>query len=236
MIYPMTQELEALLFDLDGTLADTEEAHRQSFNEAFEAFDLAWEWDPALYKRLLTVSGGRERLFAYAPALQQEALAHLHKETIAKLHAEKTKRYRAKVASGQLRLREGVTHLIESAQKAGLKLGLATTTSKINAKDLLARFFPGGNPFQAVVTGEDVSSRKPDPEVYLKALKALKVKPQATIAFEDSAPGLASAKAAGLRCVITPTSWTEGSDFKAADMVRPSLDGVTLAELKRLLA
>lgn len=236
MICPMTQELQALIFDIDGTLADTEEAHRQSFNEAFEAFDLSWEWDAALYKHLLKVAGGRERILSFAPRQQKAILAHLHAETAAKLHAEKTKRYRAKIAKGMIKLRPGVTQLINEAAKAKIKLALASTTSSANAKDLLALFFPKGNPFQAVVSGEDVKHKKPDPEAYVKALRALKVKPEHALAFEDSAPGLASATAAGLRCVVTPTSWTEGSDFKNAALIRPSLEGVGLAELRALLA
>jgi HAD superfamily hydrolase (TIGR01509 family) len=236
MISLMTQDLQALLFDLDGTLADTEEAHRQAFNEAFTACDLSWEWDRALYKRLLSVSGGRERILAYAPALQRDVLAHLHKETIAQLHAEKSKRYRAKIASGQIKLRPGVAQLIAAAEADGLKLGLATTTSRANVKELLNAFFKGRNPFRVVVAGEDVQKKKPDPEIYLNALKALKVKPQHALAFEDSLPGLQSAKAAGLACVVTPTSWTEGGNFEEAVLVRPDLEGLSVADLSRLLA
>ncbi len=236
MISLMTQDLQALLFDLDGTLADTEEAHRQSFNEAFAAFDLSWSWDKKLYKRLLTVAGGKERIFAYAPPAQKEALAHLKAETVAKLHAEKTKRYRAKVLAREISLRPGVAHLIEQAQTAGLKLGLATTTSRANVKELLNVLFAKRNPFHVVVAGEDVKAKKPDPEVYLKALKALKIKPEAALAIEDSVPGLAAARAAKLRCLITPCEWTEGGDFSAAALIRPSLDGLSLQDLRSLPA
>lgn len=236
MIPAMTQELQALIFDLDGTLADTEEAHRQSFNEAFEAFDLSWEWDPELYKHLLKVAGGRERILSFAPRLQKEALAHLHAETAAKLHAEKTKRYRAKIAKGMIKLRPGVADLIGEAAKAKIKIALASTTSRANARDLLDIFFPRNNPFQVVVAGEDVKKKKPDPEAYVKALHELKVRPAQAVAFEDSGPGLESAHAAGLRCVVTPTAWTEGSDFSKASLVRPSLEGLKVADLKVLAA
>ncbi|MBF0354388.1 MAG: HAD-IA family hydrolase [Alphaproteobacteria bacterium] len=231
----MTQALQALIFDLDGTLADTEEAHRQAFNEAFLAFNLGWDWDPKLYKHLLTIAGGKERLFAYAPAPQQEILAGLHAETLAKLHAEKTKRYRAKVVDGEVGLRPGVAHLINEAKASGLKLGLASTTSRANVKELLNVFFRKGNPFQAIVAGEDVKAKKPDPEVYLKTLAKLGVAPQAALAIEDSVPGLKAATAAGIRCLITPCPWTEGDNFSQAALVRPDLQGLTLSDLQALL-
>jgi HAD superfamily hydrolase (TIGR01509 family) len=122
------------------------------------------------------------------------------------------------------------------AQANGMKLGLATTTSRATVKELLNVFFKGRNPFQVVVAGEDVKNKKPDPEVYRLALLQLKVKPSHALAFEDSASGLAAAKAAGLRCIVTPTAWTEGGNFEDAALVRSDLDGLTLADLLRLPA
>lgn len=235
MIPAMTQELQALLFDLDGTLADTEEAHRQAFNEAFEAFGLGWNWDQTLYKHLLAVAGGKERIFAYAPAPQKEILAGLHAETVAKLHVEKTKRYRAKIAAGSISLRPGVAALIEEAKSARLRLGLASTTSRANVKELLAVFFKGRNPFEAIVAGEDVKAKKPDPEVYLKVLDHLRIGPDSALAIEDSVPGLKAAKAAGLTCLVTPCKWTEGGNFEGAALVRPDLQGLTINDLCHLL-
>ncbi len=220
--------LKALIFDLDGTLADTEEAHRQAFNEAFAAAGLGWHWDIPLYRRLLAVAGGKERILAFAPATP--------KEDAARLHQDKTGRYGALVARGAILLRPGVAELIGEARAAGLKLALATTTSRANVEALLAVHFPQGSPFDLVVAGEDVANKKPDPEAYRLALAGLGVCAQEALAIEDSEAGLKAALGAQLACLITTNAWTEGGGFSGARAVLPSLAGVGLAGVAALWA
>jgi HAD superfamily hydrolase (TIGR01509 family) len=220
--------LKALIFDLDGTLADTEEAHRQAFNEAFAAAGLDWRWDSPLYRRLLGVAGGKERILAFAPGTPASQVADLH--------AEKTRRYTALMAAGKVELRPGIRDLLDEAKASGLKLGLATTTSRANIEALLAAHFPQGSPFCLILAGEDVANKKPDPEIYRIALAKLGVAAGEALAIEDSEAGLLAANGAGMACLITVNAWTEGGDFKAALSVLPSLTGVRLAGLQALLA
>jgi HAD superfamily hydrolase (TIGR01509 family) len=229
--------LQALIFDVDGTLADTEELHRQSFNEAFAAEGLDWHWSPALYTELLAISGGRERLRAYwqgrRPGLRAlDALAL--DASIARLHELKTAAYERRVAAGELPLRPGVQALIEAAGQAGFTLAIATTTSPVNIAALLRRHLgPDWRLRFAVV--EDASTaplKKPHPQVYLQTLAQLGLPASACLAFEDSDNGLRAARGAGLATVITPTAFTALHDFGAALRVRASLQGVTPALLR----
>jgi len=126
------------------------------------------------------------------------------------------------VAQG-VALRPGVGALLRRAQEAGLRLAIATTTSRSNLAALLTH--AALPEFDAIVAGEDVSSLKPHPEVYLKALELLDLPADAALAFEDSANGLRSAKAAGLRTIVTPSFYSAGEDFAGATAVLRDLDG-----------
>lgn len=210
--------LQALIFDVDGTLAETEELHRASFNAAFAAAGLHIDWDRARYRELLGTTGGRRRIlryFAETGMAEDEALA-------AELHASKNRHYAEAVGQG-VALRPGVAGLMRRAQDAGLRLAIATTTSRSNLAALLMHApLPE---FDTIVAGEDVSTLKPHPEVYLKALDGLDLPAAAALAFEDSANGLSSAKAAGLRTIVTPSYYSAGEDFAAATAVLRDLDG-----------
>ena len=216
---------DALIFDVDGTLADTEELHRQAFNEAFFACGIRWLWGPALYAELLQVTGGKERIAEYI-SRQQLAAAERGRllRLIPQIHEAKTRLYRELVAAGHLRPRAGVVRLVNEARAAGLKLAIASTTSPENVTSLLSGF--GGDApqwFDAIATGDIVAKKKPAPDIYNLALERLGIAPQRAIAFEDSAVGVRSAKAAGLFTVATPSLWTIGQDFGAADLVLTSL-------------
>lgn len=215
----------ALIFDVDGTLADTEELHRQAFNEAFFACGIRWRWGPALYAELLQVTGGKERIADYI-SRQQLAAAERGRllRLIPQIHEAKTRLYRELVAAGHLRPRAGVVRLVSAARAAGLKLAIASTTSPENVESLLSGF--GGDAphwFDAIATGDVVAKKKPAPDIYNLALEKLGVAPQRAIAIEDSAVGVRSAKAAGLFTVATPSLWTIGQNFGAADLVLTSL-------------
>jgi HAD superfamily hydrolase (TIGR01509 family) len=222
------ETLDALIFDVDGTLAETEELHRAAFNEAFAAAGLPWHWDVPLYARLLKVTGGKERIAHYLTLLPDPHT--LDAAAIAALHRDKTACYTGLVESGGLVLRPGVASLVEAAQGAGLRLAIATTTSRPNVDALLARTF-GASPFEAIVAGDEVAAKKPAPDVYVEALRRLDLPASACVAIEDTEQGLASARGAGLRCVITESVYGAGGNFDGALAVVASLDRFDLATL-----
>ena len=229
--------LQALIFDVDGTLADTEAAHRAAFNQAFDQEGLGWHWDEALYTQLLDVSGGKERLTHYwtqrHPEVRDVDGAGV-RDTIARLHELKTAAYEAMVNDGAVSLRPGVLHLIDAAGHAGLHLAIATTTSPVNIAALLrGAIGPDWRQFFGIV--EDASTaaiKKPHPQVYLQTLQRLQLPAAQCLAFEDSANGLRAATGAGLATVITPTQFTADHDFSGALKVLPNLQGVTVADLQ----
>ena len=232
---------EALIFDVDGTLADTEEVHRQAFNLAFGVCRLDWIWDAALYGELLQVTGGKERIGSYLGRLQLPANERRRLiELIPEIHRTKTRLYKELIQVGHVRPRAGVRRLMMEARDAGMRVALATTTSPENIEPLIAAGF-GSQAlgwFDAIAAGDIVSNKKPAPDIYNVALKSLGVDPACAIAVEDSAIGVASAKAAGLFTVATPSMWTHQQDFTAADLLLSSLgdpaEPLDPAEEKRL--
>jgi len=216
----------ALIFDVDGTMADTEEAHRLAFNYAFERFRLGWKWSRDTYRELLKTTGGKERIAAYIArevpgAPDRRRLV----EMIPAIHAEKTKFYSSAVNDGAIPLRDGVARLCDEALTAGCRLAIASTTTAVNIDALLNATFGacGLEMFSVIACGDQVRAKKPAPDIYRLALQTLGVGPERAVAFEDSANGLRAAVAAGLWTVVTPTFWTQGSDFSAAGLVLPHL-------------
>jgi HAD superfamily hydrolase (TIGR01509 family) len=221
--------LRALIFDVDGTLAETEEAHRRAFNETFAEMGLherfpdaaaGWVWDQALYERLLKTTGGKERIAAYLKGDLGVDPAP-HGDLIAQIHAAKTRRYAALMAPGQIALRAGIVEIIARAREAGLKLGVATTTSAANIDALILATLgePAAAVFDAIAAGDEVAAKKPAPDVYRLALARLGLPAEACLALEDSRNGLMSAKAAGIRCLICPGVYTRAETFPEADRV-----------------
>jgi len=230
--------LKALIFDLDGTLADTEETHRQAFNAAFIEFGLWWDWSPPLYARLLAISGGKERLRHYigtlgVPAAERARLL----QTVPALHETKTRIYTGLVVRGQRPFRPGVLPLLRAARAAGLRLAIASTTTSANVAALLQANLGAASDigFEVIACGDQVKEKKPAPDIYRLALASLRLSPESCIAFEDSLNGLRASKAAGLVTVVTPSGWTVEQDLSAADLVLPSLEGLDLPRLGRLL-
>lgn len=218
--------LEALIFDVDGTLADTEEAHRQAFNQAFCAFGLDWNWTPRFYRELLQVTGGKERIASHLESVLagSEERRRLQ-QLIPEIHAAKTRYYKLRVGLGRVRPRAGVGRLLNEARTAGVRLAIASTTSPENVEALLCASFGAEalSWFEAIVTGDVVERKKPAPDVYLRALATLNLHASQAIALEDSAAGVRAAKAAGLFALATPSPWTRNEDFSRADLVLPSL-------------
>ena len=230
--------LHALIFDVDGTLADTETAHLAAFNHAFAEFGLDWHWDEALYTELLHTSGGKERILRYWKTRQpdlKELEAMALTETVNRLHELKTAAYEGAVHGGAVELRPGVLPLIHAALEQGLQLAIATTTSPVNVAALLRRAMGSDwrTHFAAIGDASTAPRKKPHPQVYLHMLQALDLDAAQCLAFEDSSNGLRSAVAAGLATVITPTQFTADHNFDAALRVLPDLGAVDLAQLRR---
>jgi len=216
-------ELKALLFDVDGTMADTErDGHLVAFNRAFADAGLDWHWSSDLYQELLAVTGGKERLHFYISEHQPnfERPADLD-GFVRQLHAAKTQHYVQILAEGGMPLRSGVQRLIEEARAAGLRLAIVTTTSHANVEALLVHSLAPDamSWFEVIAAGDVVPAKKPAADIYHYALKELNLPPENCIAFEDSRNGIVSAQGAGLKTIITVDSYTAGSDFSGAAIV-----------------
>lgn len=215
-------KLEALIFDVDGTLAETEELHRQSFNLTFQQYKLDWDWDPELYAKLLQTTGGKERMKRYVDEYAPDQ--HKMLDQVAQLHKTKTRCYLDLLSRGALKLRPGVERLIYEAQDRGIKLGIATTSTPINVKALLCSTLGEDSPnWFAITAGDVVERKKPSPDVYYEALEALSVGPGHAIAFEDSTNGLSAARTAGIMTVATPSLYLADEDLSAAKAVVSNL-------------
>ena len=224
-------DLAALIFDVDGTLAETEELHREAFNRAVAAEGLPYRWDQTLYRSLLLVTGGRQRIEHFSTQ-STDLTADQIAELAPRLHRAKNRHYAEVMADYPIELRPGVAGLLRRARTARLRLAIATTTSRVNLEGL-ARRFPGDldlDAFDAVVCGEDVTALKPDPEVYRIALQRLSLPAGRCLAFEDTRNGVESAVGAGLRVIVTPSMYSGGQDFSAATMVLDDLSHFHLPE------
>ena len=222
--------LAAIVWDVDGTLAETErDGHRVAFNLAFEAFGLPWCWDERRYGALLRVAGGRERLLHdLATRADAPASAAERRSLAAALHARKNTIYAAKLRSEGIALRGGVAHLIDEARERGLRQAIATTTSRTNL-DALLRLHYGPTwqrLFDAVVCGEDVQRKKPDPEAHRQCLRllSLEVTPSRAVAIEDSPIGAAAAHAAGMPVVLARSHYFADANGEHAVASGPGLD------------
>jgi beta-phosphoglucomutase-like phosphatase (HAD superfamily) len=219
--------LQALIFDVDGTLADTErDGHRVAFNQAFAGEGLPWQWDVALYGRLLEITGGKERIRHYvATCLPDYRPPADFDALVARLHAAKTRHYTALLATGAIPLRPGVRRLLTEARKAGVRLAIATTTTPDNVSALLEHSLGHGTEswFEVIGAGDIVPAKKPAPDIYYYVLERLGLRAGDCIAFEDSANGIRATRACGLRTVITVNGYTRDHDFSGATLVLDQL-------------
>jgi HAD superfamily hydrolase (TIGR01509 family) len=218
----MKTELQALLFDVDGTLADTEDVHRQAYNAAFKAAGLDWVWSTERYHQLLSVCGGKERIRHYVQqqGLEPQLPADLD-EYIAGLHAEKTSIYVNLMTAGGVPLRPGVERLIREARDQGLRLAIVTTTTPANVSALFRHSFGGheGDWFELVAAGSIVPRKKPAPDIYNYVLSKMGLSAAECLALEDSRNGLQAARAAGLKVLVTVNPYTDSHDFSGAAVV-----------------
>lgn len=216
----MSREVRAaVVFDVDGTLVDSErDGHRVAFNAAFAAAGLPYRWSVAEYGELLSIAGGQTRLAAYLESRDHSPARAARLAAV--LHADKTRRFRRMVHEGAISPRPGVRELILDLTSAGVRLAVATTGSRAWVLPLLARLF-GATTFPVVVTGDDVRDKKPDPAAYVLALAGLGLPAADVLAVEDSAVGLRAALAAGLDCAVVTNDYTRGQDFTGALAVHP---------------
>ena len=223
-------KLKALIFDVDGTLADNEEVHRRAFNSAFEEHGLNWHWSRPDYAQLLATAGGKERLAAHIDSLDLAGTERAAlKERISAIHNSKTTHYTRNVAGGEVPLRDGILRLVEEASSARIPLAIASATTLANIEALL-RTHLGEDALQrfAVIGCDDqVPHKKPAPDIYVWVLRQLKVSAADCVAIEDSNNGVRAAKAAGIFTIVTPSYWTRNEDFSAADLVLPTLGSQT---------
>jgi len=224
--------LRALLFDLDGTLADTERlGHRPAYNRAFRKLGLPFRWGPKLYRKLLRKTGGQERLLHYLERYQPElgehqaAVATDPEAWTQAVHDLKSRYFRRLVRGGRVPLRPGVARLMSEARAGGLRLGIVTSASRATLKPILRHSLGAElvEQFDVRVCGEDVEHKKPAPDLYLLALARLDLSARECVAIEDSELGVAAAAAAGIATVVTTNANTAHEDFDRAQLVVDTL-------------
>ena len=206
----------ALIFDVDGTLAETEQAHLQGFNLAFAAAGLDWRWSPEAYRALLTTTGGKERMARYVREQGGDPTAY----PLADLHRAKTRLFTEIVAGGGLQPRAGIRAILAEARRDAIRLAVATTTSPENVAALCLALFgaPMEAVFEVVAAGDMVAAKKPAPDVYLLALERLGLPASACLALEDSRNGVLAAKGAGLKVALSQSFFTRGEPTESPDL------------------
>jgi len=216
------RKLKAIIFDVDGTLAATEETHRQAFNEAFKEFNIPFQWSVSEYIELLNISGGKERILKFLQSKEYIAPenGNLRKYTL-KVHQRKSEIYREKLIAGHIGLRIGVERLIKESKQKGIVMAIATCTSTTNVEALLKNALGGTalSYFDTLVCCDLVANKKPSPAVYQYALANLGLKPENCVVIEDTGNGNLAALAAGMKSVITTHPLTVDEDFTGASLV-----------------
>jgi HAD superfamily hydrolase (TIGR01509 family) len=240
----MGTELQALIFDCDGVLVDTErDGHRVAFNRAFAKKGLDAEWDVPLYGELLGIAGGKERMRHYFDANRWPGGVADRDKFIKDLHKLKTDCFMRIIESGQLPLRPGVARLVDEAIEDGVTLAVCSTSNERAVTMVVERLLGAERRgrFAAILAGDVVSRKKPDPEIYNLAAQLLNLDPARCVVIEDSRNGLLAALAAGMHCIVTTNGYTEHEDFSRADLAVNELGEapnvqVNLETVKKIVA
>ncbi len=212
--------LQAIVFDFDGTILETEGPDYQSWQEIFDAHGSELTLDVWIH----CVGGAPVDFDPFAILERQTGVA------LDRVATHQARRKRVLELIEQQPPMPGVEALISAAQAAGIGLAVASSSSRAWVESNLARLDLRHH-FQAVRTADDVERVKPDPALYRLAAAALGSPPARTLAIEDSRTGMLAAKGAGLRCLVVPNSVTQFSDFSQADLRLGSLADLTPAEL-----
>lgn len=227
--------MKALIFDVDGTLADTEDAHRKAFNDAFVEFKFDWNWDQALYKKLLKVTGGKQRIRFFLEEHNPNFLTQDNiDDLILSLHQTKTKYFIERLKNGQVPLRPGIENLIKEARDQGLTIAIATTTTPINVRTLLSVNLgeESLNWFACIGDGGEVPILKPEPDVYNWVLDKLGLKAHEALSLEDSRNGLVASQRANIPCLVVTNAYTEGQDFTGCVQEWKNYEKATVEKLQ----
>ena len=222
--------IKAIIFDVDGTLADTEDGHRKSFNKAFAESGLTWNWDVALYDQLLKVTGGKERIRYFVETFQPNFVKPADYDGFVKnLHAVKTRYYTNMLREGHIPLRPGIKQLMADARSHGIRLAIATTTTPENVTALLQQGLgaDGESWFEVIGCGDIVPHKKPSPDIYFWVLEKMRLSATDCIALEDSENGLRSGLAAGIKTFVTVNQYTRNQNFKGASAVFDDLSDLS---------
>lgn len=214
--------LKVLIFDVDGTLADTEcDGHRVAFNRAFEAFKLDWHWDINFYGNLLSIGGGKERIQHFIESYDPPLPSSFEMSDIPKLHRYKNEQYSQILRQGQIPLRPGVLRLIQEARSRGYSMAIATTSSLSNTLALLQYHLGEGAEalFSVIGAGDIVAQKKPAPDIYHYVLDQLQSTPKDCLVFEDSEAGVTAAHQAGLKTIMTLNPYTAAHSQEHATVV-----------------
>lgn len=231
--------MDALIFDCDGVLVDTErDGHRIAFNAAFSALDIDIEWSVDRYGELLTTGGGKERMIRHFNETSWPKGFEDHDALIALLHKKKTEFFTDLIELGALPLRPGVMRLVDEALQANIPLAVCSTSNEKSVTAIVAQLLgPKRASKISIFAGDIVAKKKPDPAIYLLAAQTLALSPARVVVIEDSHIGLHAAKAAGMNCIVTKSPYTAHEDFTHADHIVAHLDeGVTLKLCRELVA
>lgn len=220
-------KLQAILWDVDGTLAETErDGHRVAFNMAFKENGLDWDWSEELYGQLLAVTGGKERIKHYLKTVNTTWKYDGDLESLVKsLHLRKNELYADLIKQGKVVLRPGVLRLLNEAREKGVRMAIATTTSPENVENLVSGTIgqEAMGWFELIAAGDIVPAKKPAADIYHYALEKMKLDAQDCIAIEDSYNGITAARGANLTTVITRSVYTLDDDFDGAAVVLDQL-------------
>ncbi len=235
--------MDALIFDCDGVLVDTErDGHRVAFNRAFAALGFSFSWNVDEYGELLKIAGGKERIRSYFDKVGWPVKTPDQDALIKRLHQLKTDYFIQLIDHGELPVRSGINRIVDQAYEAGAKLAVCSTSNERAVTGVVNRLLgpERQQKFSAIFAGDIVVRKKPDPAIYQLAIDRLKLNPAHSLVIEDSHNGLLAAAGAGIRCVITTSTYTMAEDFSKAAAVYPELGDppghhVDIAELQRLI-